>query len=415
MNPHLGKWLRLSLFNLLLVAILGVIMRYKIIYPLPWVDQKNLLHAHSHFAFAGWITQALMSLLVSYLFQKGDGGVLTRYRPVLYANLITAYGMLVTFPFMGYKFPSIAFSTLSIFTSYWFAVKYWRDLNKLKLKSTSILWFKAAVVFNAVSSLGAFSLAYMLAAKHIHPDQYLASIYFFLHFQYNGWFFFSCMGLLSYQFNKMGVRENKLRKIFLLFVTACVPAYFLSALWLPIGQVIYILVVISVFLQLAGWILMLQTVRKTMAIIKKHVPVFSRWLFGLSAIALTIKLLLQSGSVIPSLSQFAFGFRPIIIGYLHLVLLGVISLFIIAYVIAFKIIFLNTKTKAGVIVFVIGIIINEILLMIQGIADMSYIPLPLVNQLLLVAAFVLLAGVLLINSGQQFLKYDSTHNEEKNN
>jgi hypothetical protein len=38
----------------------------------------------------------------------------------------------------------------------------------------------------------------------------------------------------------------------------------------------------------------------------------------LSAIALSIKLLLQLGAVIPALSTWAFGLRPIVIGYLHL-------------------------------------------------------------------------------------------------
>ena len=117
MDGSLRKWLQVSFFNLLIVALLGVVMRYKIAYSLPWIDQKNLLHAHSHFAFAGWITQALMSMMVSYLVQKGDAAAFSRYRPVLYANLITAYGMLLSFPFTGYGQVSIIFSTLSIFVS----------------------------------------------------------------------------------------------------------------------------------------------------------------------------------------------------------------------------------------------------------------------------------------------------------
>ncbi|HLG38591.1 MAG TPA: hypothetical protein VI461_02945 [Chitinophagaceae bacterium] len=414
MNSPVRKWLQISLFNLLLVAVIGVIMRYKIAYSLPWVDQRNLLHAHSHFAFAGWITQALMSLLVSYLFEKGDTAAFKRYRPVLYSNLVTAYGMLVTFPFMGYTFLSIVFSTLSIFVSYWFAIKYWRDLNKLPEKSISHHWFKAAVLFNAVSSLGAFSLAYMLATKNIHPDRYLASIYFFLHFQYNGWFFFACMGFLSYQLNKYGASENQLKKIYLFFVAACVPAYFLSALWLPIPELVYILVVVAVFLQLIGWIMLLQLVRRVLPAIKQRMPIFPRILFALCALALTIKLLLQAGSVIPSLSQLAFGFRPIVIGYLHLVLLGVITLFIIAYIVAFKLIPVNEMTRRGIIVFTAGIIANEALLMIQGTADMYYYPVPFINQFLLVAALILFTGILFINLGQQSGRYDLTHKLPEN-
>jgi len=71
------------MFNLMLIALIGIILRYKIAYSLPIVDQKNLFQSHSHFAFAGWITQALTSLLISYLFEKGDQAAFTRDLPLL--------------------------------------------------------------------------------------------------------------------------------------------------------------------------------------------------------------------------------------------------------------------------------------------------------------------------------------------
>ena len=122
MHFSLRKWLQIALFNLMLVALIGVILRYKIAYSLPFVDQKNLLHAHSHFAFAGWITQALMALLVANLSEIGEKNYFNRYRWILYANLLTGYGMFFSFPFQGYGAVSIVFSTLSIFVSYIFAV-----------------------------------------------------------------------------------------------------------------------------------------------------------------------------------------------------------------------------------------------------------------------------------------------------
>jgi hypothetical protein len=413
MSSYLRKWLQISFVNLMLVALLGVVMRYKIVYSLPWINQRNLLHAHSHFAFAGWITQALMALLVSFLAEKTAEPVFKKYRPVLYANLFSAYGMLVSFPFTGYAFLSISFSTLSVIASYWFAIIYWRDLNRLEKKTASHRWFKAAVLFNAVSSLGAFSLAYMMATNNISPNRYLASIYFFLHFQYNGWFFFACMGLLSHQLNKYGVSEESLKKSWWLFVTASVPAYFLSALWLPIPRLVFLLVIAAVFLQLWGWIVTIQSTRKVLLVIKQNISPFMQVLFALCALAVTIKLLLQAASVIPSLSQLAFGFRPIVIGYLHLVLLGIITLFVIAYVFAFTSVFLTATTKTGIIVFTAGIMINEALLMIQGITDMDYQPVWYINRLLLIAAIILFSGALLVNLGQIFYEHDPAHKPSK--
>ncbi|MFN8291085.1 MAG: hypothetical protein U0U70_12585 [Chitinophagaceae bacterium] len=405
---QLQRWLRISLFNLLLIALIGLVMRYKIIYPLPFVDQRNLLHAHSHFAFAGWLTQVLMSLLVSRLTTVNGRDNFRRYNPVLYGNLITAYGMLLTFPFQGYAFLSILFSTLSIGVSYWFAIQYWRDLNRSAARNISHRWFKAALLFNAVSSAGAFSLAYMLATHSAHSERYLASVYFFLHFQYNGWFFFACMGLLSFHLSAWGASEKKLKLVYLLFLSACVPAYFLSALWLPVPGWAYVLVVAAVCAQMAGWAFCLLIIRKALPVMKKQLSSFARLLLVCSAAALTIKLCLQSGSVIPPLSRLAFGFRPIVIGYLHLVLLGVITLFLLGYIISFRMVPVSSLFKTGCLLFAGGIILNELLLMVQGIADLGYRPLPSVNHLLLAAALVLFTGMLIINLGCSG-KYDPAH------
>ena len=63
-------WLKISLLNLLIVAILGLLMRYKIGFEFPFLDQKHLQHSHSHFAFSGWISHTLMVLMVYFIQTK---------------------------------------------------------------------------------------------------------------------------------------------------------------------------------------------------------------------------------------------------------------------------------------------------------------------------------------------------------
>ena len=410
MPTYLQRWIKIAVFNLLIVASIGVVLRYKIAFSLPFVDQKHLLHGHSHFAFAGWISQALMVLLVDYLVTQNGIAVYKRYRWLLYANLITAYGMLFTFPIQGYGLYSIIFSTLSIFVTYFFAIYYWKDINKLKAKNTAHLWFKAAVLFNALSSLGAFALAAMLVAKINHQNWYLAAEYFYLHFQYNGWFFFACMGLLTI---KLVVHANPvvLKRVFLLFVTALVPAYFLSALWMNIPLWVYVLVIIAAFAQVLGWIYTLGIIKNQAAILKATMPAIAKWLFIFSGVALSIKVLLQLGSTIPSLSTLAYGFRPIVIGYLHLVLLGVITLFLIGYILAGDALDITRYTVVGIFIFTSGIIINEIFLMTQGVAALGYNSVPYINEVLLVAALIMFSGLLLlVISQKKKYKSDLNHN-----
>ncbi|OIQ93661.1 hypothetical protein GALL_244200 [mine drainage metagenome] len=396
MGFSLRNWLRISFFNLLIVAFIGVILRYKIAFSLLFVNQKYLLHGHSHFAFSGWVTQVLMVLLVYHL-SKYKEGAFKKYHWLLSGNLIAAYGMLLSFPVQGYGFVSICFSTLSIIISYFFAIKFWKDLNSLKIKRISFWWYKAALLFNTISSLGAFSLAFLMVNKTGNQNFYLAAVYFFLHFQYNGWFFFAGMGLLISQLENIVSFQKQLKIIFWLFGLACLPAYFLSALWLPIPFLIYCLVVIAAISQCVGWLFLIKIIIKNIDAVKTLFSQKGQWLLLLSAIALTIKLLLQLGSTIPSLSRLAFGFRPIVIGYLHLVLLGLTSIFIIGYIVSKNLLSVNKTFMKGIYVFVTGIIINEILLMIQGVAGMGYVGIPFINELLLFAAVIMFSGVLLMN------------------
>ena len=399
LNSDIRKWIRVAFINLLLVAFLGMVMRYKIAYYLPYIDQKNFLHSHSHFAFAGWITQVLMTLLVAYVGKTTGENPFTKYKWILLANLLTAYGMLIAFALEGYGIFSTAFSTASILVSYVFAFYFWRDLNRIPNRSVTHVWFKSALIFSVISSIAPFVLAYIMANKIHNHELYLATIYFFLHFQYNGWLFFACMGLLSSLLISRGIDQAFSRKIFLLFVLSFVPAYFLSALWLPIPFIIYILVVVAALAQIVGWTVLLTKMIKLRKVIFESVPGGAKIILILSAIALSIKLILQAGSTIPNLSTLAFGFRPIVIGYLHLALLGVITLFIIGYSKMYAFFFTNRMGNWGITVFISGIIINEILLLIQGISYMNEINIPWINQFLLGAAVCMFLGLLMFNIG----------------
>lgn len=399
MFPKLIPWLRIVFFNLMFVAFIGLILRYKILFSLPFINQKHLLHGHSHFAFTGWVTQVLMVLLIANLSVQKQIDQFPKYTVLLYVNVITAYGMLIAFTIQGYAFFSILFSTLSIIVSYFFAVLYWKDLNKLPIKKISSYWFKAALIFNAISSIGAFALAIMMANKIIHQNWYLLSVYFFLHFQYNGWFFFACMGLMMEKISAIYLKRLLLKRIFWLFAITCIPAYFLSALWLPISNWLYSIIIISALLQLVGWYFLISILIPLKNKLSAKLPSTAKWLLSLSAIALTIKLILQLFSTIPALSELAYGFRPIVIGYLHLILLGVITLFIIGYIIAEKFIFLNKLVNCGIVVFTIGVLLNECFLMLQGVTALSYTIVPYINEGLIFTAAVLFTGLLLLNLG----------------
>jgi hypothetical protein len=394
-----SRIVKISLFNLFLVACFGVAMRYKIAFALPFLDQKNILHAHSHFAFSGWVSNVLMLLLINYLIKAGENVKTGKYRWLIYANLTTAYGMLFSLGLFGYNFLSICFSTASIFVSYAFAFVYWRDMSKIKPTGIE-KWIKAALIFSVLSSIGPFTLAFMLATKNLHQHLYLSSVYYFLHFQYNGWFLFSCIGLALNQFFP-NISKGTSNLIFWLFAGSFFPTYFLSVLWMPLPTWVYVIIVVAAFAQFAGWLALIRDAVQKRILDKLKVPELLRLLLFCAALAMTIKLILQLGSTIPQLSKLAYGFRPVIIGYLHLILLGVITISLFSFMIAQKMIMISKTTRAGIIIFVSGAIINELLLLIQGISDISYYPVPHINTMLLIAACILLTGALTLFIGRK--------------
>ena len=397
-NGPLRKWLRICFINLLIVAMMGALLRYKIIYPLPFIDQKHLLHGHSHFAFTGWISQALMVLMVAYLDQYNITAF-RKYRRLLQFNLLSATGMLIAFPIQGYGTISISFSTLSVIILYFFATTYFKDLRKIKTYAPANNFFRAALLFNIISSAGAFALAFMMANKIVHQNWYLSAQYFFLHFQYNGWFFFACMGLFTHICLQYIISSSNIQLIFRLLAFAAIPAYFLSTLWMNIPLWVFLMVIVAAFIQLVVWAYILHSIRKNNLKVRQYLTNPGKWVLMLSGIALSIKFILQMGSTIPSLSILAFGFRPIVIGYLHLVLLGVTSLFIIGYIFSTHYIRATPLITMAILIFCVGIIINELLLMTQGGAAMGYVNIPYIQEALLGAALIMVIGLILLNTG----------------
>src|SRR5215471_11154239 len=125
-------WTTFTLINLCIVALLGMTLRTKLLFTVPFIDFKNFLSAHSHFAFGGWVTLALMLLYITNLLPNEQQQKKT-YQWILWGIEISAVGMVVTFPFQGYGLFSIIFSTLFIFFTYAFSWIFIKDLRKTRV------------------------------------------------------------------------------------------------------------------------------------------------------------------------------------------------------------------------------------------------------------------------------------------
>ncbi|MGN6533094.1 MAG: hypothetical protein ACTHK0_15235 [Ginsengibacter sp.] len=391
-------WIQIAIINFCVVALAGITMRYKINFPLPAVNQKHLLYAHSNFAFMGWVTIALMVLMVNYLLRHEVITNYKKYNGILIAGCITAYGMFVTFIIQGYGYFSIAFSILSILVSWIFIFCYWFDLNKVTDKSYAPKWFKGALILMAIATLGEVTLAYLMVNFSTVQDYYFAALYFFLHFQYNGWFLFVCFGLIfSYLFAKGFLPTVAINKhLFIIMGLTVAPTYLLSILWLKLSRSLHLLANISGILQLLVsfyFIRLFPAVKKN---IPRKITKTTRYLWTMAAIAFILKIILQTFSIIPFFSNYAFGFRPIVIGYLHLSFLGVISFFILGYINQVLSERGGNISREGVIIFTIGVLLQEFILMAQGLEVLNFQPLPYANIILFYSAIIMGAALIWI-------------------
>lgn len=381
-------WLKFSVINLFLVALIGTILRLKVCIEFPF-QQKYLLHSHSHFAFAGWVSHTLMVLMVYYLKNKCNTLAIRRYIRLIIANLVCSYGMLIFFIYQGYGAISITFSTASIIVSYIFAYYFYKDSKHLKTE-VPLKWFQGALLFYVISSIGTFFLAYSMTAPKINFDAYFASIYFYLHFQYNGWFLFACIGLFLSMFKIDFEWVKKLNRLYFLMFIATLITYGLSILWINVSSIIYVVVIAFALLQLIIWV----RVQKVMITnFKKYIaqqPKYLQFILFIAAGCLMLKFVLQFLLVVPSLAEIAFGMRPIVIAFLHLVLLGVISLFLLYYIFVQRLLISAKYIKFSLLFFVAAVFFNELILVLQGLSGYIKFSLSNANELLLAASILLL-------------------------
>jgi len=396
----LSFWVsRLALINLMILAFLGIILRYKIAFSLPFIQQKFLLHSHSHFAFSGWVSQMIMTCIV-LSFQANFSEKQNRiFKRILIYNSVFSYAQLFAFLFQGYGLYSIIFSSTTTLISFYFGILFWRICNQ-SIQQPGIQFFKSALVFNVVSSIGTGSLVYLMVNQITHQEWYLASVYFFLHFQYNGFFIFSLLGLFFHLMNHWNVQMKHLDSIFWMFTISLPFAYLLSIIWANLPWYIYLLAVSAAFMQFFGWISILFLFVKN-KVVQAFLKQPTRLLFWLAFLSGTLKFFLQLVSVIPSVSQYAFGFRPIVIAYLHLVLLGFVTLFLIGYFIQQVGIKISKITWFGLILFLLGILGNELVLMFQGLSFFGFWSPAHSNELLLGMAGMMFLGLVGVNLGMR--------------
>ena len=182
--------------------------------------------------------------------------------------------------------------------------------------------------------------------------------------------------------------------IFWLLFIGCFIGFGLSVLWLKLPVFIYLVIVLAALVQTHGAFVFFKWIKKQWPKIKTTTNALQRFVFIYVGFAFAVKILLQLGSVIPVVSQFAFGFRNVVIAYLHLILLMCVATFLLSQVLQnFK---TSPRLNAGLKYFLLSVFLNEFLLGLMGIFSIKYVAIPLANEFLFGISVLILISILII-------------------
>ncbi len=326
-------------------------------------NYKNILHTHSHIALLGWVYTALTTLIFQLFLAEKN--IERSYRRLFWSTQISIIGMMVTFPFTGYALFSIIFSTYFLINSYVFLRLFLKHTSKEQKKTNSYKLIRSSLWLMALSSLGPWALGGIMNTLGSTSSWYRNAIYFYLHFQYNGWFLLALIGLLFSVFERhsINVTQKSFQMFYYLFLSGIFLTFFLSVLWMNPSLFYYYLGGFGSVLQIVAFGLLLKILWKN----KKNILInFSNYKFTIVKIIGVLyatKLVLQLFGSVPYYAGKFSSNIDFIIAYLHWIFLGIVTISSFVLLKNYKLLKIN---KAIMLVYFLAFILTESLLFYKG-------------------------------------------------
>jgi len=398
-----SKYLSLYAFFLfILSAFYGLLLRWNFTFPSNSINYTNILQSHSHVTFLGWGYIASIAVIFKLFIGKTKLKHKT-YKISLFIILATISLMLISFPLSGYKLFSIVLLSVFGITSYVLSFRLLKDISERGIVGK---FLKFGIYYYLLSSLATWFLAGVVVTQG-KTDLYYNAIYFYLHFLYNGYFVFVLFGLLFKIFENKGIIiSSKFQKNFFLYLNiACIPAYALSILWSDVSIVFNYIGFFASILQLISLFYLIKILQEVFPQLKwKFIPNF---LLKFGLIAFALKTIIQVFQAFPVIVTKSMALKHyFIIGYIHLFTLGFLSLILLVILNKTGIFKLKSFiSKIGIVIFVAGIVITELILFLQGFLYFQKMnPIEHYNIILLSFSSFMLIGLILIFIGQFFSK-----------
>lgn len=357
-------WFLFSLFNFFIAAIMGFLLRTAFVWEIDWLEYRNMMHGHSHVAMLGWIYLALYAL-IWYKFIPRVKRKKQVYALLFWFTQFTVIGMMISFPIQGYGAVSISFSSFHIIASYVFSYRVWRD-HQAQTPEVSLL-LKTALLLMVCSTIGVWILGPLVMSGARNSTLYQVAIQFYLHFQFHGWFTFAVLALFIDAMAK-GYSPNKMdfKWFYGLLILSTFLTYGLVINWGYGGDISLITNGIGLVFQLLALILFFKLYGETLQEKLSDATQMVKVLVGFGLSSWVVKMLLQTAVVVPEVALVSFTLRPLMIGFIHLTMLGFVTGLLLVLFYDSSAMLKNSRVNSGIITFLLGVVLTEMVLFIQG-------------------------------------------------
>ena len=351
------KFIVICLINFFIAALMGLTLRYSFIGSIG-INYRFLTHAHSHVAMLGWVYLMLFVLIIHYFIPEKK----PVYNRLFWLTEFSVVGMMISFPMQGYAVVSISFSTLHILCSYYFVCLIWKHHKTKSLVTSKLL--RASLLFMLLSTIGVWCLGPAVSMLGQASAFYQIAIQFFLHFQFNGWFMIAVIAVF---FHVLDISNSKPFKLFFnLLIASTILTLALPIQWFSPNGLLPWINGFGVILQLLVLYYFLIIIKPKQNNLLKQESRLSVFVYSFAVFCFTLKILLQLLSISPGFSELVYAHRNFVIGFIHLLMLGVISGFLLSFILKREIITFSKTLYIGIYSFILGFFLTEILLLIQG-------------------------------------------------
>ncbi len=350
----MNNQVRAVLFMLFAVASAGLLMRsWSWAADLP-ITFYNMRQAHSHMAFLGWIFPAVM-LLYNRLFAPTLNRSVDRF--LFWVIIVINILMFASFLQFGYTSPSIILLSIHTILAFVYAGQFLRNLSANIPKGARLLAISSMVMM-CISFLGPLAIPVIKNTGGGANEMKLA-IHFYLHFQYNAFFVLAMLALWARNVKQL----TSVVPLVLMWLGMC-GTYFLTVKDGLNSELLITVGAGAAILQLVGMFWLVKMMWKQ----ERGVSGILRFLPAIAIGSILLKCSIQAVSNwIPELTV-GDGLQFWVIAFLHLMFLGAITPYLLFEFAKEKMFPATTLTQVSVVLFVIGLVLTELVLGLQGLA-----------------------------------------------